>query len=360
VQFLARQREVVSAIEDHDLDCLLITHLPNVRYLTGFTGSSGALLLGPAFRKSIFITDGRYTAQAKEEVQSARVLIGKGSAMEIAAQQIARLKQAKIGIEAEQMAVSWRSYLRKLLPAKFKLKETSALVAQIRAVKDEEEIAAIRRAVLLGAEIFEVALKTIRPGICESDVAAEMEYAARRKGAEAMSFETIVASGPRSALPHGKASRVAIPSRGFVVLDFGVILDGYCSDMTRTVHVGRPSPEARRMYNAVLESQLAGIEAVQAGATAGGVDFACRNVLRRARLDRYFTHSTGHGVGLEIHEFPRLARNLDSPLAAGMVVTIEPGVYIAGKGGVRIEDMVVVREKGRDVLTPVSKELVVL
>jgi Xaa-Pro aminopeptidase len=194
----------------------------------------------------------------------------------------------------------------------------------------------------------------------ETEVAAELEYAARRSGAEGMSFETIVASGPRSALPHGVATMARIPERGFVVLDYGVILDGYCSDMTRTVHVGRPSSEARRMYNAVLESQLAGIEAVGVGALAGDVDYACRNVLRGAKLDRYFTHSTGHGVGLEIHENPRLARNQETPLAAGMVVTIEPGVYVEGKGGIRIEDMVAVTEEGCDVLTPVSKELIIL
>ncbi|HET9696322.1 MAG TPA: M24 family metallopeptidase, partial [Terriglobales bacterium] len=148
--------------------------------------------------------------------------------------------------------------------------------------------------------------------------------------------------------------------RGFVVLDFGVILGGYCSDMTRTVHVGKPSPEARRMYQAVLDAQLAGIDAVRAGATAGDVDYACRSTLKRAKLDRFFTHSTGHGVGLEIHESPRLARNVEQELEAGMVVTIEPGVYVEGKGGIRIEDMVAVTETGCDVLTPTTKELIVL
>jgi Xaa-Pro aminopeptidase len=292
-------------------------------------------------------------------------MISKGPALDAAAQQIVRLKWTNVGIESDHMAVSLRSILKKLLPAKVKLKETSSLVEDIRLVKDAGELAAIERAVRLGADILCFALKAIRPGVRETEVAAELEYAARRAGAEGMSFETIVASGPRSALPHGVASMARIPERGFVVLDFGVILDGYCSDMTRTVHVGRPSSEARRMYNAVLESQLAGINAVRAGTTAGDVDYACRSVLRnvtigRTKLDRYFIHSTGHGVGLEIHENPRLARNQETPLAAGMVVTIEPGIYIEGKGGIRIEDMVAVTEEGCDVLTPVSKDLIIL
>ena len=360
---LDRQRELTDVLADEHLDLLLVTHLANIRYLTGFTGSAGVLLMGPS--KPIFITDGRYTEQAREQVQGARVTIAKGAALEAAARQIVGLKLARVGIESDHIAVSLRSHLRKLLPARVKLRETSGLVEEIRVVKDGGELAAIARAVKLGADIFKVALKTIRPGVRETDVAAELEYAARRRGADGMSFETIVASGPRSALPHGKASMARIPARGFVVLDFGVILDGYCSDMTRTIHVGRPSPEARRMYDAVLKSQLAGINAVRAGAAAGEVDSACRNVLRkerlgRVRLDRYFTHSTGHGVGLEIHELPRLARNQEMLLAAGMVITIEPGVYVEGKGGIRIEDMVAVNEEGCDVLTPVSKELIVL
>ncbi len=353
-----RQRAVADELDERGLDALLIRHLPNVRYLTGFTGSAGILLMGP--RKPVFITDGRYTSQAHEQVQGAKVFISKGAALDAAAQRIVQLKLQSVGIEADHLTVSLRQHLKKLLPAKIKLKEVSGLVEQVRLIKDAGELAAIERAVQLGADLFDVALKAIRPGVRETEVAAEIEYAARRKGAEGMSFETIVASGPRSALPHGVASMAPIPSRGFVVLDYGVILGGYCSDMTRTVHVGRPSPEARRMYQAVLESQLAGIEAVRGGVKAGEIDFACRSTLRRAKLDRYFTHSTGHGVGIEIHELPRLARQQDLLLAAGMVITIEPGVYVEGKGGIRIEDMVAVTEEGCDVLTPLDKELIVL
>jgi Xaa-Pro aminopeptidase len=214
----------------------------------------------------------------------------------------------------------------------------------------------IRAAVALGARLFDRALEVLRPGIKEVDVAAEMELAARRAGAEAMSFPTIIASGARSALPHGRASERAIEPGGFVVCDFGVILSGYCSDQTRTVWVGPVSDDARRAYEAVKEAQQAAIDAVRPGIPVGEVDAAARNVLRKAELARYFTHSTGHGVGLEIHEAPRIADGQKEILQPGMVITIEPGVYFPGKWGVRIEDMVAVTSSGCEVLTPTSKD----
>ncbi len=227
-------------------------------------------------------------------------------------------------------------------------------------IKDAAEIERLRRAVKLGSSLFPPMLKTIHPGVSESTVAAKLAYAARRDGAEGMSFETIVAAGVRSALPHGRASAVLIPRQGLIVLDFGVILAGYCSDMTRTVSVGRASAKERGWYAAVLESQLAGIAAVRAGVTAGAVDEAARNVLKKSKLDKYFTHSTGHGVGLEIHEQPRLAAGEKVVLEPGMVLTIEPGVYIPGEGGVRIEDMISVTKTGCDVFTPTTKELITI
>lgn len=358
MDYVSRLRQLQAEVADRRLDALVITHLPNVRYLCGFTGSAGILLIGP--KKPIFVTDGRYTEQAHEQVQGAKIVIGKGPALDEIAKQIGRLKLASIGIEAEHLAVAQRSRFSKTLPKHAKLRETSGLVERLRTIKDPDELDAIRNAVNLGAKLFDVLLKAIRPGVRESEVAAELEYAARTRGAEGMSFETIVAAGPRSALPHGVASQAVIPERGFVVLDYGVILAGYCSDQTRTVHVGKPTSEARKWYESVLEANLAGIEAVKAAVTTGEVDKATRDVLRRAKLDRYFTHSTGHGVGLEIHEMPRLGRNQTERLESGMVVTIEPGIYVTGKGGIRIEDMVAVTEHGCEVLTPVSKDLVVL
>jgi Xaa-Pro aminopeptidase len=227
-------------------------------------------------------------------------------------------------------------------------------------VKDPAEIARIKRAVTLGASLFRIAREKIRPGVAELEVAAAMEYEARCAGAEGMSFPMILASGARSAIIHGRASAAPIPASGFVVCDFGVILAGYCSDRTRTVHVGRPSDEARGLYAAVLEAQQAAIDTVRPGVTSAEVDGAARKVLRRRKFGRYFTHSTGHGLGLEIHEAPRLAAGQDQKLEPGMVITIEPGAYIPGKWGVRIEDVVVVTASGCEVLTPTDKELVII
>ena len=236
------------------------------------------------------------------------------------------------------------------------MRPTQGLVETRRIIKEAAEIDRIRAAVQLGSSLFETAVAAIHPGVPEQAVAAELEYAARKAGADGMSFETIVAAGARSALPHGRATGQHIPRRGFVVLDFGVILAGYCSDMTRTVHVGRPTAQAREMYDAVRDAQLAAIEAVRPGRQVAEVDQAARSVLERARLARYFTHSTGHGVGLEIHEPPRIAGGQKDLIQPGMVITIEPGVYVPGYGGVRIEDMVVVTEKSCQVLTPTTKE----
>ena len=360
MNYTARLRSLALTLARKKLDALLVTHMPNIRYLCGFSGSSGVLVVSS--KNSTFITDGRYTEQAREEVQGAKVMISQKSALLTAGDMLSRKagrNPMSVGIESEHMTVSLRSAFKSRFE-KLRLRDTAGLVEAARIVKDGDEIELIRKAVVLGSNLLEVAVKAIKPGVLETEVAAELEYAARMRGADAMSFETIVAAGPRSALPHGRASATPIPPHGFVVLDFGVILAGYCSDMTRTVHVGTPDNNARRMYQAVLESQLAGIDAVRASATAGDVDQASRSVLKRAKLDQYFTHSTGHGVGLEIHESPRLARSQGERLTPGMVVTIEPGVYVAGKGGIRIEDMVVVRDNGAEVLTPASKELMVL
>jgi Xaa-Pro aminopeptidase len=215
----------------------------------------------------------------------------------------------------------------------------------------------MKRAAALGCKLFEGALGYIVPGAKETDVAAQLELHARLAGAEAMSFETIVASGERSALPHGRATGAKLPKRGFVTLDFGVVLDGYCSDMTRTVHLGKGSQREWDVYHSVLEAQEAAVAMLAPGVTCGHVDEAARSVLRKAKLEKAFSHSTGHGVGLEIHEGPRLAAKQEQVLEPGMIVTIEPGAYLAGQFGVRIEDMVLVTAKGGDVLTKASAKV---
>lgn len=356
-----RQQRLCAALSDRNLDWLLVTHLPNVRYLCGFTGSAGVLLIGD--RGATFFTDGRYRTQAREEVSGARIVVARKAPLLAAAEFLAasRIRTVnRVGIESQSMTVAQRDHLTGILKRKWKLVAAPPLVEQARIVKDKEEIRLIRNAVELGASLFQAARKKIRPDVKEVEVAAAMEYAARQAGADGMSFSTIIAAGKRSAVVHGRASQARIPSCGFVVCDFGVILAGYCSDRTRTVHVGRPSKGGREMYEAVLEAQLAAIAEVRAGATAASIDEAARKVLRKHKLAQYFTHSTGHGLGLEIHEAPRLAAGQTQILEPGMVITIEPGAYIPGKQGVRIEDVVVVTSRGCEVLTPTDKELVII
>jgi Xaa-Pro aminopeptidase len=356
----ARLQVLSRALDRERIDFLLVSHLPNIRYLCGFSGSAAQLLVGS--NGATLFTDGRYTAQAREEVNDARIVIQRKAPLVAATEWIASHKGAArrqiLGIESEHMTVAERSRLAKFLPDGIRITSAPALVEQARMVKDAEEVTRIRRAALLGAGLFDTVLKTLRPGAREADVAAAMEFQARKSGAEGMSFDTIIASGKRSSLPHGRASIAPIPRSGFVVCDFGVILAGYCSDRTRTVYVGRPSREARRFYDAVHQAQQAALGSVRPGATVGEVDRAARKVLQKAGLGRYFSHSTGHGVGLEIHEAPRVAAGQSEILRPGMVITVEPGAYVPGRWGVRIEDMVVVTEHGAEVLAPSAKELI--
>jgi Xaa-Pro aminopeptidase len=359
MDYRARIRRIRANLEQERLDALAITHLPNIHYLCGFTGSSGVLVITE--RDAVLFTDGRYTQQAHEEVRSARIKIGRKAALVTAAEWIARRSALlRVGVEAAYFTVASQESLRKVLPRSTRLVDATALLVQLRMIKDTEEIARLRSACHLGVKLFDTILETLRPGATEAEVAGALEFEARKAGAEQMSFPTIVAAGARSALPHGRASREAIPARGFVVCDFGVILAGYCSDMTRTVHVGRAKTEAWRVYEAVHGAQQAALDAVKPGVVVGEVDSAARKLLKKKGLAKFFTHSTGHGVGLEIHEAPRIAANQKEMLQLGMVVTIEPGVYIPGKFGVRIEDTVVVTETGHEVLTPCSKQLMTL
>jgi Xaa-Pro aminopeptidase len=362
MNYPGRLRRLQAALDDNHLDSFLVSHLPNVRYLCGFAGSTGALLIQES--GVTFFTDGRYRIQAREEVSGARIVTARKSPLLAAADTLAvsraRRTPRRLGLESQSVTIGQREQLAAILKGRFKLVSAPPIVERARMVKDAAEIRLIRRAVELGAGLFSVALKKIRPGVREVEVAAAMEYEARSAGAEGMSFSTIIAAGKRSAVVHGRASQARIPRRGFVVCDFGVILAGYCSDRTRTVHVGHPSRAARQMYAAVLEAQQAAIAQVRAGVSCAEVDAAARKVLKRNRLAQYFTHSTGHGLGLEIHEAPRLAAGQTQRLDPGMVITIEPGAYIPGKQGIRIEDVVVVTRSGCEVLTPTEKELIIV
>ena len=351
-----RKKRAVVAAQAAGVEGLLVTHMPDVRYLCGFTGSSAALVLAGA--RAVLFTDGRYTAQAKLEAEGTRVVIAKKPAVIAACEWMEAAGVPQCGFDAAHTTVGALETMRKAVSAKARrgmFVAVGSLIAGMREVKDAEEIVRMRAAALVGCELFDGLLTYIEAGLTEAEVAATLEYAARLAGAEGMSFDTIVASGERSALPHGRATNARLPKRGFVTLDFGVILDGYLSDMTRTVHLGKALPGERDVYDSVLEAQEAAVAAVAPGATAGDVDEAARSVLRRGKLDKYFSHSTGHGVGLEIHEGPRLAAKQKQVLEQGMVITIEPGVYLPGRFGVRIEDMVLVTATGGEVLTPSAK-----
>jgi Xaa-Pro aminopeptidase len=364
MQYKARLHALRRAMSRDGIEALLIAYLPDVRYLCGFTGSNAVLAI--TARKAVLFTDGRYTAQAREETRSARVVIAEQSALNEACALLESSvpKKARVCYDPGHTTVSALAAMRAALSTGrrrgFFAPLKQPIVSELRMVKDADEIDHMVEAAALGNHLFHAILPHIQPGVPEAEIAASLEFFARSMGAEAMSFETIVASGPRSALPHGRATARQTPRNGFVTLDFGVILKGYCSDMTRTVCIGKPGPAERSAYDAVLEAQQAAVAAVRPGVTCGEVDEAARSVLRKAGLDKYFTHSTGHGVGLEIHEPPRIAREQKQELKPGMVVTIEPGVYMPGKFGIRIEDMVVVTEKGYRVLTPVTKALIEL
>jgi len=340
---------------------LLVTHLPDVRYLCGFTGSSAALAV--TRRAARLFTDGRYRAQASEEVQAAKVEIVTGAPAVAAVQWLsAQPGTGSAGFDPTRTSVAelarWKAGLASGLRRKFLVPLAEPLVEALRMVKDEEELTRMREAALLGCRLFDHIVTFLRPGLREIDVAAELEHQARILGAEGMSFETIVASGPRSAMPHGRATVARLPRRGFLTLDFGVILNGYCSDMTRTIHFGALRPKERTAYETVLEAQQAAVAAVAAGVSCGDVDEAARSILREAGWADAFSHSTGHGVGLEIHEPPRVGTGQTTRLLPGMVVTIEPGIYLQGEFGIRIEDMVAVTRTGCEVLTPSPKALI--
>ena len=355
-QRLARFRAVLRASR---LDAFVTLHRANILYLCGFSGSSGALLVGPGGAR--LFTDSRYSIQAAEEVHGAAVSIVKGSLLAAVGE---RLKKAgarsrgsglRAGFESARLAVQQLLQLRRAAGKRVRWRQTSALVESLRAVKDASEIALMRDAAVLGSQVFEGVLHLIKPGIRESELAAEIEYRMHRLGASGPSFETIVAFGERSALPHARPGARQLRKNELVVLDLGAILRHYCSDLTRTVFVGRAPARIRGWYQAVLEAQAAARDALRAGVTAGQVDEAARTVLRKYRLHRYFTHSTGHGLGLEVHEDPRLASGQKQKLQSFNVVTLEPGVYVPGVGGIRIEDDAVVTPGEARILTTAQR-----
>jgi Xaa-Pro aminopeptidase len=354
-EFDQRRGALADELASLHADAMLVSFLPNVRYLTGYTGSNGLLLL-TASGEATFFTDPRYRIQAAAEV-NCRVKVSSGPILTDVVALVAKNKIRRLGFEKSRIGFETYEFLKSKLPVRCSLEPLAGLVEELRMVKSEQEIALIRRSVDVNSKAFEEALRTIRPGRTrEAELAAEIDYRIRKLGAERTAFETIVASGPRSALPHAQPSQRITGENELLLIDMGATLEGYASDMTRVVFLGRPSSRIKRLYNAVLEAQKAAIDAVRPGVTASHVDRQARQSLKARKLDKAFVHSTGHGLGLEIHEPPRLGKNEKTRLREGMAITIEPGAYLEGFGGIRIEDTVVVTRNGCEVLTLTSKE----
>ncbi len=341
---------------------LYVSALPNIRYLTGFTGSAGHLLVEP--EQATLFTDGRYRTQAREQTDGVVVEVSAGDSRPALAASVRSLRLKRLGFEANRLDYETHSFLDGELPH-CRLVPLKAEVESLRQIKSAAEVEAIRRAVDLNSKAFDEVCSIVEPGWTESRLAAELEYRFRSLGGEGPAFPTIVASGAHGALPHAQPRPEAIKPQSLVVIDQGAILDGYCSDMTRMIAIGHPDETQNKLLQAVLEAQEAAIDAIRPGVECRTVDSRARQVLRLTtvggtRLDTMFTHSTGHGLGLEIHEGPRIAPRQRQKLQAGMVVTVEPGVYLEGRAGVRIEDVVVVTERGCEVLTSTSRALRVL
>lgn len=348
-QYAARGDRVLEAVAEQGIAALLVTDPANVRYLTGYVGSNGIAVISPRGRR--LITDGRYAVSARTEVEAAEVVIGERDLMEAVAAAVGELAEGgPVGVEAEHVTLARGARLeRRLAPTE--VRPTSAVVEGARVEKDEEEIAAIEEAARIADGALARVLADGLVGRTERRVALAIEEALIDEGAEGASFDVIVAGGARGARPHAIPGNDPIPDDTLVVIDLGARYRGYCSDMTRTIPLGSPHPELVRAYEVCLEAQQAAIAATRPGVRAADLDGIAREVIEVAGLGETFVHGLGHGVGLDIHERPGVRRTSDEILSAGMVITIEPGIYIEGLGGVRIEDLLLVTDAGARILS---------
>ena len=343
-------------LEAHNIDAFLVTNLTNVRYLTGFSGSNGQVFVSPS--EAHFFSDGRYAARAKTLVHGAEIGIYETRVSELLEGHVDRLGARRIGVEGATMTLSEKDDLSKRHPG-VELITVSGLIEDMRRSKDADEVALIREAVSIGDEAFSWIIERLVPGMTERDVALDLEVRMRQTGADEISFDPIVGSGPHSAHIHHTPSDRPFEKGDLVLMDFGARKDGYCSDMTRTVVLGPPTDEQERIYGLVLAAHLAGIDAVAPGAVGKEVDAAARKVIEDGGEGATFAHGLGHGVGIDIHEAPRFAKPSTDVLRVGDVVTVEPGVYLTDRGGVRIEDCVLVTEGGHEVLGNSPKETLI-
>ena len=338
------------------IDGFLVTNPHSRRYMTGFTGTAGTAVISRD--DAVFITDFRYTEQAEEQVSGFRIVKQSGLMKNAVAEQVKALGIRKIGFEQDTLPYAEYDQYSKATEAEWV--PVSDVIEKLRMIKTDDEIRTIRRAAEIADEAFSHILTFIKPGVTELEVSNELEFFMRRLGASESSFDTIVASGKRSALPHGVATGKTIENGDMVTLDFGALYDGYVSDITRTVAVGEPTEELKKIYHLVLEAQMRACSALKPGMTGKEADAVARDYIKDHGYGEAFGHSTGHGIGLEVHEGPGLSFRSDTVLKPGMVVTVEPGIYVPGLGGVRIEDDVLITEDGCELLTSSPKQLIIL
>jgi Xaa-Pro aminopeptidase len=349
----ARVKKLQDSLPENEVDALFVVDLDNVRYLTGFSGSNGQVVVTP--KSSWFLTDGRYRARAQETVRAAEVVVYADSALVPVKDRLSTEGVKRVGIEASTVTVAERRrYSAKLEGSE--LVETTGVVEALRRTKDDDEIRLMRRAVAMADGAFDWVLDRLVTGATEREVALDLEVKMRRDGADEVSFTPIVGSGPLSAHIHHSPSDRPLERGDLVLLDFGCRVDGYCSDLTRTVCLGTASPEQKEMYATVLAAQLAGVEAVTPGGRTREADAAARAIIDAAGHAEDFGHGLGHGLGLNVHESPRLHWASEDTFAAGDICTVEPGIYVIGSGGIRIEDDVLVTGSGAEVLTGAPKK----
>lgn len=339
------------------IDAFISSFLPTTQYLCGYHGSNGFLVATKS--TSYFLTDFRYNEIIQTEVIADVKIIAQGSLSKAASEKKVFSSLKNIAFEKEHLTVSEFENLKKNLQGK-KLIPVSGIVENLRAVKDENEINILKRAFDISDRVFQTIIGSIKPGMTELEISAEISYLHKKYGAQNDSFDVIVASGVRGSLPHGTATSKKIVNNEFVTLDFGCLVDGYHSDMTRTICIGKPTSEMKKVYRTVQDAQQKASDHVRSGISAKKIDAIARNHIQSRGYGRYFGHSLGHGVGLEIHELPRIAPKSYDTLSVGHVITIEPGIYIPKQFGIRIEDTVVVRERGCEVLTGSPKELITI
>ena len=354
---LGRLDTIRQLAAEHGADAALVAHPADLRWAVGFTGSNGLLVVTPS--AAHFVTDGRYTTQAADEVTGAEVHVAPGAGAAFVGERALLGSARRAVVQSDRLTMADGDRLREALPG-VTLVPVRDLLAEAVARKTPAEVEAVGRAQALTCSVFEAVVPMIRPGLSERDLAAEIVHQHLRRGASAMSFEPIVAAGARGALPHARPSAATLEAGDLVVIDMGGVLDGWCSDLTRTVAVGEPSDEQRRAYDAVRGAQRAAISAARAGMTGKELDAVARTALANQGLGDAFSHSLGHGVGLDVHEWPRVSSQVEHTLPAGATITIEPGVYLEGRFGIRIEDVIALRENGADNLTPLATDLVVV